>query len=321
MGPKHNDHDEWQPNHSETADLAHRYYLERGCEPGREHEDWCRAEAELKRRYGTSENRAPDRTVVGVFHSMEQAQKAFDDLTAEGFSRDDISFIANKAGTSDWTEPARPERSDMIVAGDKVSNVAGDAGIGAAIGGVGGLLLSFAGMAIPGVGPILAAGPIVAALGGAGLGATAGGIIGVLTEVGVPEEDAGVYAEGVRRGGILLTVRGAGEKADRAAKILDENGAVDIDDRVSDWRTRGWTRHETDAQPLTEDEVRREREYFSAARRQGAELQALSKNTAGSSVQKGKSPRGKKHTAAPQPAPQAVAPQSVPRNAARIYDR
>jgi hypothetical protein len=128
-------------------------------------------------------------------------------------SRDDISFIANKAGTGEWTEPARPDQRDMIDAGDKVSNVAGDAGIGAAIGGVGGLLLSFAGMAIPGVGPVLAAGPIVAALGGAGLGAAAGGLIGVLTESGIPEDEAGLYAEGVRRGGdsdYRSSPRGAG---------------------------------------------------------------------------------------------------------------
>jgi hypothetical protein len=319
MGSKQNQYDDSRPSRSEISELAYSYYLERGCEPGREEEDWRRAEAELKSSHGASVNRPPQRTVVGVFHSMEQAQKAFDDLTAAGLSRDDISFIANKAIASDWTEPARPAQHDMIMAGDKVASIAGDAGIGAALGGIGGLLLSFAGMTIPGVGPILAAGPIVAALGGAGLGATAGGILGVLTEAGIPEEDAGHYAEGVRRGAILLTARGAGEQADRAAQILDQNGAIDIDDRVSDWRTRGWTRYEAVGQPLTDDELRREREYLAAARRQGAELAALSKTTTGSSSAEAKTSREKKNTA--KPAPAAVAPQSSPRSAARIYDR
>ena len=80
---------------------------------------------------------------------------------------------------------------------DKASDVVADAGIGAAIGGVGGLLLSAAGaLTIPVIGPILAAGPIAAALTGAGIGAAAGGLIGALTESGVPEEDAEILCRG-----------------------------------------------------------------------------------------------------------------------------
>jgi hypothetical protein len=149
--------------------------------------------------------------------------------------------------------------------------VAADAGIGAALGGVGGLLLSFAGLAIPGIGPILAAGPIIAALGGAGIGAAAGGLIGGLTEHGVPEEHAHHYAEGVRRGDILITVRTEGDRAERAAAIMDDNGAVDIDHRVADWKNRGWERHDTSAEPLSADEIRRERSYYNAAQQQGDE--------------------------------------------------
>jgi hypothetical protein len=99
---------------------------------------------------------------------------------------------------------------------------------------------------------------------------------------------------------------------------------VDIDDRVSDWRNRGWTRYEAGAPPLTEDELRREREYFAAARRQGSDLTALTKSTTrGSNAKSVKSSRGKKN--APAPAPQAVSRSeersSEQRRAARIYSR
>jgi hypothetical protein len=81
-----------------------------------------------------------NRTVVGVFKSMDDAQRAFDALQTEGFSRDEISFIANKNAQHSWGgDDARTEN------GETASNVAADAGIGAALGGVGGLLLSFAG--------------------------------------------------------------------------------------------------------------------------------------------------------------------------------
>ncbi len=215
------------------------------------------------------------RTVIGVFHTMEQAQRAFDELRREAFSRDEISFIASKAGTSDWAE--RTAQPGSEARGD---DIAADAGIGAAVGGVGGLLLSFAGLAVPGVGPVIAAGPILAALGGAGIGAAAGGLIGALTESGVPADEAGYYAEGVRRGAIVITVTAPEALADKAAAILERSGALDIDDRVSGWRNRGWTHHDSTAEPLTVDEIRREREYWSAAERQGDEWEAQTQSTA-----------------------------------------
>jgi hypothetical protein len=273
------------PDREQIARLAYFYWEQRGCIHGCHEEDWYRAESDLRRSRNavsqTSDQPRADtalsRTVIGVFHSLKDAQRAFDDLTAEGFSHDEISLIANKAGTTEWTEAAAqgPSEPESIDQGRGI-RIADDAGIGAAVGGIGGLLLSVAGLAIPGIGPVLAAGPIVAALGGAGLGAAAGGVIGALVESGVPEEKAGHYAESVRRGGTLITVRASGDRADRAAELLDRAGAVDIDDRVSDWRNRGWTWHDSNAQPLTEDELRREREYFRAAGPQGDEWQKMS---------------------------------------------
>jgi len=195
------------------------------------------------------------RTVVGVFNSVSDAQSAVRELEAEGISRDHISLVANKNATGyDTMDPA--DR-------DKASDVVADAGIGAAIGGVGGLLLSAAGaITIPVIGPILAAGPIAAALTGAGIGAATGGLIGALTESGVPEEHAHLYAEGVRRGDVLVTVRAEESRADRISDILDRNHAVDVDERVADWKDRGWSGYNSDASPYTDEELRSERERY-----------------------------------------------------------
>ena len=150
------------------------------------------------------------RTVVGVFNSVQDAQSAVRDLEAQGISRDEISIVANKNAVGYDTIDSADR--------DKASDVVADAGIGAAIGGVGGLLLSAAGaLTIPVIGPILAAGTIAAALTGAGIGAAAGGLIGALTESGVPEEHARYYAEGARRGDVLVTVRTETSRTDRSA--------------------------------------------------------------------------------------------------------
>ena len=279
-------------NRDEVERLAYLYWEERGCVHGCHDEDWYRAEADVRARAGSSPafespsasaaGETPMRTVIGVFHSLDNAQRAYNDLTSEGFKSGEVSCVANKAGITEWTEPASssPDDPEKIKEGPK-TKIVDDAGIGAAVGGVGGLLLSFAGLAVPGIGPVLAAGPIVAALGGAGVGAAAGGLIGALVEGGVPEEQAEHYAEGIRRGGVLIAVRASGDRADRAAELLDRAGAVDIDDRVSDWRTRGWSRHDAAAEPLTNDELRRERDYYSAADQQADEWQSLSQASPG----------------------------------------
>ena len=111
------------------------------------------------------------------------------------------------------------------------------AGTGAVVGGSLGVLAGAVGLFIPGVGPVLGMGPMLATiLSGAGIGAVAGGLSGALVNAGVPEVDAGFYAEGVRRGGTLVTVvaddQGA---ADRAADVLDRAGAYDVNERAATW--------------------------------------------------------------------------------------
>jgi len=262
------ENEKWTPDSDRIQMLAYRYWMERGCLHGCHEDDWFRAEQEIRRQRGEAHRVTPDRTVVGVFRSLDDARNAYDRLSAEGFARDEVGVVANQTGTADMV---RTQAASSEAGGDVGAEVATDAGIGAALGGVGGLLLGFAGLAIPGVGPVLAAGPILAALGGAGLGAAAGGLIGALTGHGVPEEDARHYAEGVRRGDIIITVHASGARADQAAAILNDSGAIDINDRLSAWRKRGWTAHDPSAPPLTADELARERDYYAAADKQAKE--------------------------------------------------
>jgi len=160
------------------------------------------------------------KTVVGFFETYPQAQRAIDELVRNGFRRDDLNIVTNK------------ERYQEVEHDDAHGAAVG-ATTGAVLGGAAGLVAAM----IPGVGPVLAAGPLIAALVGAGAGAVAGGIIGALVDAGVPEEDARLYEEGIRRGGTLLMVRAENDKAARAAQIMNQAGAVDIKRHSTEWRT------------------------------------------------------------------------------------
>jgi len=175
---------------------------------------------------------AANRTVVGLFDDFETAQKAANDLELAGITRDQISIVAGN-------ESGRYE--DYVSGtGEVGKTTASKAGAGAAIGGGLGLLAGLAALAIPGFGPVIAMGPIATALTGAGVGAAAGGIIGGLKEAGVPEHHAEYYAEGIRRGGVLVTVRTTEALADEAADILDDAGAKDVEEKSREWQSSGW---------------------------------------------------------------------------------
>ena len=162
--------------------------------------------------------------VIGTFDNSSQAQAAVERLINAGIDRDQISLV-----TRDYDHDKNADETR-----EHASGAGKGAGIGAALGGVGGLIAGLAGLAIPGIGPILAAGPIAAALGGAlggaGLGAAAGGLIGALTDMGVPEEEAREYENQVRQGKTLVTVRaGTDNEADRAYSIMEAQGAMDVE--------------------------------------------------------------------------------------------
>jgi len=193
------------------------------------------------------------KTIVGLFDTLTEAQGAVQELVNKGFSRDTISIAANNAAG---------EYTQSTASSEEWSGTATGAAAGATIGGIGGLLVGLGALAIPGIGPVVAAGPLIAALTGAGIGAVAGGLIGALTDIGVPEEEAGYYAEGVRRGGTLVTVNAEENMVDRAVDILEDHNAVDVEQRASSWKQSGWTGYSSTAKPYTTDEITRERERY-----------------------------------------------------------
>jgi len=198
------------------------------------------------------------KTVSALYDTYTDAMAAVRALESAGIPHSDISMVANR-NTADWddrtTEPS-----------DVAKDAGAGAGIGAGVGGLGGLLAGLGVMAIPGVGPVVAAGWLVAAAvgaaAGAAVGGAAGGLIGSLTEAGVPEKEANLYAEGVRRGGTLVTARVADLKAPEAQSILDSQKSVDLNSRARVYHDTGWSAFDPDAPVYTADQIAKERTLY-----------------------------------------------------------
>src|SRR5215471_4018466 len=156
------------------------------------------------------------KTIVGSFDNSRAAHRAAQALIDDGFMQQDISVVASNI-LGDYTPDGRP-----LWAEETSEETAAETGAvaGGVLGGTAGLTASLVGLAIPGLGPIVAVGPLIAMLTGAGAGAVAGGLIGALTHSGVPQERASYYAESVRRGGALVTLRADESRAEHAAEIL-----------------------------------------------------------------------------------------------------
>lgn len=196
------------------------------------------------------------KTIVGLFDDASDAQAVVRELNELGIDRDQISIMANRSGDA-LTRDTAPE---VTTTGEDA--MAG-AGIGAVAGGIGGLIVGLVALPIPGLGPVIAAGPIAAALTGAGIGAVTGGVIGALTHVGVPEEHAQHYAEGVRRGGTLVTVSAPDVLAQRVSDVMTRYHAVNVSDRATKWRESGWKGFDANAPALSAEDIRRERALYS----------------------------------------------------------
>lgn len=196
------------------------------------------------------------RTVTGLYDSYDEAQDAVGELEASGIPSSDISIVANNS--EDWYENDEPSEA--------AEDAGAGAGIGAVVGGAGGLLTGLGVMAIPGVGPVVAAGWLAAtavgAVAGAAVGGAAGGIIGALTDSGVSEQDANVYAEGVRRGGSLVTARVDENRVAEAEGILKGNQPVDPVLRRSAYEQQGWKGFDPSLDPYSRDQITEERNRY-----------------------------------------------------------
>jgi stress response protein YsnF len=193
------------------------------------------------------------KTVIALYDNAEHARNAVKDLVDSGFERERISIVASDARGEYRDVKGTEAGSDMA------SDVGAGAGIGAVLGGIAGLVVGLGAFTIPGIGPLVAAGPLATTLAGLGVGAAAGGLVGALTNLGIPEEDAETYAEGVRRGGTLVTVETADERSNRAVDILNRHNPVDMERRSSEWRQANWQGYRHDADPLSPEEIDRER--------------------------------------------------------------
>jgi hypothetical protein len=132
------------------------------------------------------------------------------------------------------------------------------------LGGLAGLLIGLGTLAVPGVGPVIAAGPIATMLVGAAGGAAIGGIVGALMEMGVPEGDAHVYSEALRRGSTMVAVTGPESKVQTVSDIFRRFDPIDIKQRSESWRSGdGWDRFDHARDPLTSDAIVSERTRYS----------------------------------------------------------
>jgi hypothetical protein len=188
-------------------------------------------------------------TAIGLFDTSHDAERAMQMLESAGFEAKDISVTVRKTKL-DTTKSGETMAGEGLQTGTVTGMVAG---------GLMGLFVGAGLLIIPGIGPVLAVGPLAAGLAsgsalvgaaaGMGLGAFSGGLIGVLSGLGVPNDHAQVYSEGVRRGGVLVAVHTDEPHLGSAEKILRENGAADPQAREQEYRADGWDRFDPDAGP------------------------------------------------------------------------
>ena len=157
----------------------------------------------------------------GIYHDQASVEFAVDTLKAAGYRNTDISVLfPQNAGTKDFAHEKHTKAPEGATTG---------AGTGAIMGGTLGWLAGIGALAIPGIGPFIAAGPVVAALAGAGAGGAVGGLVGALVGMGIPEYEAKRYEGRIKSGGILLSVHcDDSEWTRKAKKILENTGAEDV---------------------------------------------------------------------------------------------
>jgi uncharacterized membrane protein len=186
-------------------------------------------------------------TITKVYDRHEQARQAVSELEAAGIPSSDISLLANRYVSEKYADV------------DDVSDAATGAGIGAVVGGTAGLLAGLGLLAIPGLGPVVAAGWLASTAVGAAAGGATGGLVGALADAGVPEEHAHVYSEVVRRGGTLLSVRTDESRAPKVQSILDRYQPIDPVRQGTEYKKTGWKEFDPKAAPyeLSESEIER----------------------------------------------------------------
>jgi hypothetical protein len=199
-------------------------------------------------------------TITRTYDSADHARIVVTELKAIGIQNDDISVIAHDDSAElDGINVRTPDTDD--------NSVANGAGTGGVVGGAAGLLAGLGLMAIPGVGPLVAAGWLATTAAGAATGAVAGaamgGIVSAMTESGMEQDQAETYAEAVRRGAIMISVRADDTMEPRVDAIMDRHSPSDLAARRSTWEADGWSSYDPAAQPYSREQRLRETERWS----------------------------------------------------------
>src|SRR6478609_3453380 len=196
-------------------------------------------------------------TISRLYDNYTDAQAAVTRLEAAGVPHADISIVANNS--DGWFDGKKDRDGDGV--DDRAEAAGTGAGVGAGLGGAAGLLAGLGLLAIPGLGPVVAAGWLASTALGAVAGGATGGVVGALTQAGVSDEEAPLYAEGVRRGGTLVSARVPDADRARYEAILNQS-AVNLRDRSAAWQKAGWKSYDPSAKPYGAEEVRRERQLY-----------------------------------------------------------
>ena len=178
-------------------------------------------------------------TITKVYTTYNKAHRAVDELVNAGVPMSEISVLGNREVSEQYEEV-----EDLTETG-----VGAGASLGAVVGGAAGLLAGLGLMAIPGLGPVVAAGWLATTVVGAAAGGAAGGIVGTLISLGVTEEHADVYSEAVRRGGTLVSVKAEDHDVAKVQAILGKFTPIDPVAQADAYRETGWRAFDPDAGP------------------------------------------------------------------------
>lgn len=181
------------------------------------------------------------KTIAGLFPRMKDADKAVKELQENGFEKENLGVLAPEIAVE-------PESLKGVSAEEAAASTAKGAAAGGVTGGVIGLLIGTGTIMIPGVGPAFAVGTFSAIAGmtaGSGaVGSAIGGILGAAAKIQVPQESAEIIEDGIRRGGVLVTVQVDDDRADEVRNTLTEAGAVDLENIDETWDEEVWTKFE-----------------------------------------------------------------------------
>ena len=210
---------------------------------------------------------ANQETIVAVYDHFEDANKAIQDLTNDGISRDDIGLAVNNGGH-------KGEYNNLEANVEQYEDVTGPQGgvFGGVVGGLAGAAIVLTTIAIPGIGALIAAGPLAALLGGAAgaviggtAGAVSGGVAASFIHLGISDDEADYYAEAIQRGDAVVTVTSKDEnQASLISDILRRYQPVNLKRRADEWREKGWKGFDPQPELTTNDDLRHEQDSYPA---------------------------------------------------------